>query len=121
MRVAIGLAVIGLLSTGVMAAQIPQAEKPAAKQRQASTFEIHEASGPIKVDGSLDEEAWKTASTIPLAYEWHPGDNVPPPTKTDVLLTFDRQNLYVGFRAYDSKPAAISAYSYLKKLFGMED
>jgi hypothetical protein len=60
--------------------------------------------------GNLDEDAWKTASTIPLAYEWHPGDNVPPPTKTDVLLTFDRQNLYVGFRAYDAKPAAISAH-----------
>src|ERR1043166_7703557 len=105
MRVAIGLAVIGLLSSGV-AAQTP----PAAKQRPAATFEIHEASGPIRVDGNLDEEAWKTATTIPLAYEWHPGDNVTPPTKTDVLLTFDRQNFYVGFRAYDSNPAAISAH-----------
>jgi len=112
MRVAIGLAVIGLLSTAAaVAAQAPAVvEKPAAKQRQASTFEIHEASGPIKVDGNLDEEAWKTAASIPLAYEWHPGDNVPAPTKTDVLVTFDRQNLYVGFRAYDAKPAAISAH-----------
>lgn len=109
MRVAIGLAVIGLLSSAV-AAQAPPEVKPAPKQRQVSTFEIHEASGPIRVDGSLDEEAWKTASSIPLAYEWHPGDNVPPATKTDVLLTFDRQNLYVGFRAYDAKPAAISAH-----------
>lgn len=69
MRVAIGFAVIGLLSTGaVVGAQTPLAEKPAPKQRQTSTFEIHEASGPIRVDGSLDEEAWKTATTIPLAY-----------------------------------------------------
>ncbi|MEA2416765.1 MAG: hypothetical protein QOI58_3422 [Thermoanaerobaculia bacterium] len=105
MRVVIGLAVIGLLSSGMAAA-----DTPVSKQRQASTFEIHEASGPIHVDGSLDEEAWKTATTIPLAYEWNPGDNLPPPTKTDVLLTFDRQNLYVGFRAYDAKPAAISAH-----------
>jgi len=109
MRVAIGIAMVGLLS-GTAAAQTAPAEKPAPKQRQVSTFEIREASGPIRVDGSLDEEAWKTASTIPLAYEWHPGDNVPPPAKTDVLLTFDRQNLYVGFRAYDSKPGAISAH-----------
>src|SRR4051794_15561822 len=110
MRVAIGIAVIGLLSTGAVAAQTPPAEKPAAKPRQASTFEIHEATGPIKVDGSLDEAAWNTPATIPLAYEWHPGDNVPPATKTDVLLTFDRQNLYVGFRANDPTPAAISAH-----------
>jgi len=111
MRVAIGLAVIGLLTTGAaVAAQTPPAEKPAPKPRQASTFDIREASGPIRVDGTLDEEAWKTAATIPLLYEWHPGDNVPPATKTDVLLTFDRKNLYVGFRAYDPKPAAISAH-----------
>ena len=109
MRVLIGLAVVGLLSIGV-AAQTPPAATPAPKQRQVSTFEIHEASGPIHVDGNLDEDAWKTATAIPLAYEWHPGDNVPPPTKTDVLLTFDRQNLYVGFRAYDPKPGAISAH-----------
>jgi len=111
MRVAIGLAMIGFLSTAsAVAAQTPAAEKPVAKQRQPSTYEIHEASGPIRVDGNLDEEAWKTAATIPLNYEWHPGDNVPAPTKTDVLLTFDRQNLYVGFRAHDAKPAAISAH-----------
>jgi hypothetical protein len=106
MRVAIGLAVIGFLSAGAVGAQ----NMPAPKPRQVSTFEIHEASGPIKVDGNLDEDAWKTAATIPLTYEWHPGDNVPPPVKTDVLLTFDRQNLYIGFRAYDAKPAAISAH-----------
>ena len=100
MRVAIGIAVIGVLSAGAVAAQ----SAPAAKARQAATFEIHEATGPIKVDGSLDEEAWKTAASIPLVYEWHPGDNVAPPVKTDVLLTFDRQNLYLGFRAYDPKP-----------------
>jgi len=107
MRVAIGLAVIGFLCAGAVGAQ----STPAAKPRQVSTFEIHEASGPIKIDGNLDEEAWKTASTIPLTYEWFPGDNVPPPVKTDVLLTFDRQNFYVAFRAYDAKPAAISAHS----------
>jgi Domain of unknown function (DUF5916)/Carbohydrate family 9 binding domain-like len=111
MRVRIGLAVIGLLTgSAALAAQTPPAEKPVSKQRQASTFEIREATGPIHVDGSLDEDAWKNATTIPLAYEWHPGDNVAPPTKTDVLLTFDQQNLYVGFRAYDPKPAAISAH-----------
>ena len=107
MRVAIGLAVIGCVTAGAIA-QTPAT--PAPKPRQVSTFEIREATGPIKVDGVLDEEAWKTAASIPLAYEWHPGDNVPPVVKTDVLVTFDRQMLYIGFRAYDPKPSAISAH-----------
>jgi hypothetical protein len=104
MRVAIGVAVLGLLLPGVVAA----ADAPV--KRTAATYEIHEAAGPIHVDGSLDEEAWKSATVIPLAYEWYPGDNVAPAVKTDVLVTFDRQMLYVAFRAFDPNPSAISAH-----------
>ena len=104
MRVKIALAILGLLSSVVAEAQ---QEK---KKREPTTYTIHEATGPIHVDGSLSEDAWKDATPIPLAYEWHPGDNVTPPVKTDVLVTFDRQMLYVAFRAFDPKPAAISAH-----------
>src|SRR5881397_2162349 len=98
MRMKIALATIGLLTAIAMVAQ-----EPAKKKRDAATYDIREATGPIRVDGSLSEDAWKNATPIPLAFEWHPGDNVAPPVKTDLLLTFDRQNLYVAFRAYDPK------------------
>ena len=58
----------------------------------------------------LDEEAWKTAAVVPLPYEWAPGDNVPPPVETECLVTYDAKNLYVAFRAHDSKPADIRAH-----------
>ena len=103
MRLKIAVAVIGVLVAITANAQ----EK---KKRDATVYDIREATGPIHVDGSLDEDAWKSATPIPLAFEWHPGDNVAPPVKTDVLVTFDRQMLYVAFRAYDPKPAAISAH-----------
>jgi len=31
----------------------------------------------IKIDGVLDEDAWKTAAVVPLPFEWAPGDNTP--------------------------------------------
>ena len=74
------------------------------------TFQASRATGEIRIDGVLDEEAWQHAVVIPVAYEWSPGDNIPAPVKTDCLVTFDSQNLYVAFRASDPNPAAIRAH-----------
>jgi hypothetical protein len=74
------------------------------------SYRIPRAAAPIKVDGVLDEEVWKDASLLTLDWETNPGDNVPPPVKTEVLLTEDGRNLYVGIRAYDPKPSQIRAH-----------
>ncbi|HEY8182192.1 MAG TPA: DUF5916 domain-containing protein [Thermoanaerobaculia bacterium] len=109
MRMKIAVAVIAALTAnGIEAQEAPKQQEK--KKREAATYDIRESSGPIRVDGSLSEDAWKSATPIPLAFEWHPGDNVAPPVKTDVLVTFDRQMLYVAFHAYDPKPSAISAH-----------
>ena len=39
----------------------PPAQSPPAKQ----TFTVTRATSPVKVDGVLDEEAWKTAAVVP--------------------------------------------------------
>ena len=43
----------------------------------------------ISIDAVLDEEAWKKALILELKYEVRPGENVPPPVRTEVLLTYD--------------------------------
>ena len=40
----------------------------------------------MKVDGVLDEEAWKNALKLVLKYEVQPGENIPAPVHTEVLL-----------------------------------
>jgi hypothetical protein len=84
-----------------------QAEK---KSYSGSSFAVTPATSKIKVDGLLDEDAWAKACLIPLLYEWMPGDNVPPPVKTDCLVTYDRDYFYVAFRAYDPDPSKIRAH-----------
>jgi len=70
-------------------------------------FTVSPAASSVKVDGVLDEEAWKAATVVPLTHEWLPGDNTPPPVRTECLVTFDENQLYVAFRAYDPDPSQI--------------
>ncbi|HEX5387322.1 MAG TPA: DUF5916 domain-containing protein [Gemmatimonadales bacterium] len=76
----------------------------------AASYHITAATGPIAVDGRMDEAAWRDATLIPIQYEWFPGDNVAPPVATNCRVTYDPSNLYVGCRAFDPNPSAIRAH-----------
>ncbi len=65
---------------------------------------------PMQIDGRLDEPAWRQAQVLALPYEWSPGDNSPAPVRTECRITFDQDNLYVGFRAFDPDPSQIRAH-----------
>lgn len=71
---------------------------------------VPEATSSIKADGQLDEQAWQDALVLDLPYEVTPAENVPAPVKTECLLTYDKDNLYIGYRAYDPEPWKIRAY-----------
>src|SRR5688500_8234591 len=71
--------------------------------------EIQPATVPIRVDARLDEAAWADAVRIPVTFEWYPSDNTAAPVETDVMVTYDERNLYVGFHARDPQPSRIRA------------
>ena len=73
-------------------------------------FTITAAASKIKVDGILDEEAWRKATAIKLPYEQLPGDNTPAPVETECLLAFDGAHLYIAFRCFDPEPQKIRAH-----------
>ncbi|HUP44379.1 MAG TPA: sugar-binding protein [Thermoanaerobaculia bacterium] len=70
---------------------------------------VPRASSPIRVDAVLDEAAWQGITPIAIDREWFPGDNIPAAVQTDVLVTWDDENLYVAFRAFDPQPGQIRA------------
>jgi hypothetical protein len=100
---------LSLLLGGSASSQEP-AVTPADQPATTSSFTLTRASGPIVVDGALDEAAWATAAAIPVPFEFSPGDNVPAPVETTCLVTFDDNRLYVGFRAGDPRPAEVRAH-----------
>jgi len=75
----------------------------------------------IRLDAVLDEEAWENALVLELKYEVRPGENVTPPVRTEVLLTYDKDNLYAAFRCYDPKPSAIRAHLRDRDTLGGDD
>ena len=65
--------------------------------------------GAIRIDAVLDEPAWQEATPIAIDREWFPGENLDAAVKTDVLVTWDDDQLYVAFRALDPQPSRIRA------------
>ena len=99
----------GMLAGILFAPVLPALAQQPASESAIRRFEVTAATGPIKVDGVLDEPAWAAATVIDLPYEWFPGDNVKPQAETQGLITFDGENLYVAFKAQDPQPSAIRA------------
>jgi len=87
----------------------PRAQNEGALPEPA-TYQVTRATGPIKVDARLDEPAWQNALRLELKYEIQPGENVPPPVRTEFLIIYDTDNLYLGFRAFDPEPDKIRAH-----------
>ncbi len=108
-RMAAGLTVITLCAVLTVSA-FPSQAQARPERVESARFDIPKARGPIKIDAVLDEEAWAGAPVIPLPYEWQPGDNIPAPVKTECLVTYDLNNLYVAFRCFDPEPKKIRAH-----------
>ena len=75
----------------------------------------------ITVDALLDEEIWQDALVLELKYEVRPGENVTPPVRTEVLITYNSKNLYAAFRCYDPTPSAIRAHLRDRDTLGGDD
>jgi hypothetical protein len=78
--------------------------------RPQSPYRVSQATSDIRIDGVLDEPAWRDALVVTLDYEWFPGDGVSPPVETEALITHDARNLYVAFRCRDPEPSRIRAH-----------
>jgi len=112
-RRAVSAAIVAAGFLGIITPAFGQAPAPSTVPRTApptARFAISRATSEIRVDGVLDEDAWAHATVVPLPYEWAPGDGVAPPVKTDCLITYDRTNLYIAFRAGDPDPRAIRSH-----------
>ncbi|MBL8113803.1 MAG: carbohydrate binding family 9 domain-containing protein [Acidobacteria bacterium] len=72
-------------------------------------FSVPRATVPVKVDGVLDDEAWKGVTPVLLPFEVNPGENTPALVRTEAFITHDAKALYVGIHAYDPDPKLIRA------------
>lgn len=66
------------------------------------TLTVTPRDGDITIDGNLDDAGWRRAAHADNFSETEPGDQVRPPVSTEVLVTYDRDRLYIAFIAEDS-------------------
>lgn len=110
MRCSIVLALVLTGLSDVASAESEQETTPTSTRlRTRVPFPIPAATGDITLDGAVTESLWETALKLELRYEVRPGENIPPPVRTELLLAHDDRNLYVAFRCYDDTPSAIRA------------
>jgi len=95
-----------MVMAAVLAAAVPASGQPAVK---GTPLTVGRASGPIKIDGDLSDEAWRTATRVEKWYEVQPGDNTEPPVKSIGYLAYDDHAFYAAFEFDDPEPAAIRA------------
>jgi len=77
------------------------------------------ATGPIRIDGVLDEPDWVRAPMAHGFIQSDPREGEPATEDTDVRVLYDADNLYVGVFAHDREPRNILT-SELRKDFNRE-
>ncbi|MFA9454010.1 MAG: carbohydrate binding family 9 domain-containing protein, partial [Candidatus Aminicenantaceae bacterium] len=68
-----------------------------------------ESTTPPKIDGVLDDAFWTEAAVLNTFTQYEPREGAEPSEKTIAYIGYDRNNLYIGIRAFDSNPKAVRA------------
>jgi hypothetical protein len=83
-------------------------ELPATVSRDAdgrTTVRVVRLTAPLRVDGALDEDIYRTVTPISDFIQVEPNAGAPATERTEVWLSFDSDNLYVSVRALESQPS----------------
>ncbi|MFW6193759.1 MAG: DUF5916 domain-containing protein, partial [Gemmatimonadota bacterium] len=64
--------------------------------------------GPVRLDGRLDEQAWRDAETASGFVQGEPREGADPARPTEVRVLFDDEALWIGARMADDGPGAVA-------------
>ena len=64
---------------------------------------------PPKIDGYLNDDVWQDAAVVSDFIQRIPDTGQPMTENTIFYILYDKNNLYLGFKCYDSKPDKITA------------
>src|SRR5262245_43931153 len=79
----------------------------AARHGVVPVLQAVRASEPIKVDGHLDDAAWKNAVPAAEFRQLDPKEGEGASERTELRVAYDDEAIYVGFRLWDSDPKRI--------------
>jgi hypothetical protein len=116
-----GLAAVLLLWRGVAYAQLPSNGGEASGEPAVPTVEAARLDGRIRIDGRLDEPAWRSARPAMRFIQGEPVENAPADQPTEVRVLYDDGALYIGAIMYDRQPSQISGQLVRRDANGQYD
>ena len=94
----------------------------AQKINESYQIRIQRASAAIRIDGIVEEEAWKEADVASDFFMVLPMDTSKAQVRTDVMMTYDEQNLYLVAICYHFLPGPYFVESLRRDfVFGKND
>ena len=90
-------------------AAAPQSTLTRDADGRVTTLRAVRVTEPLRIDGRLDEEFYTTVPSMTGFVQVEPQEGMPATEQTEVWVAFDDQNLYVSFRAWESRPDLIVA------------
>ncbi len=99
LRVSLFIIIIFLVSGGLLFSQ--------------KTIGVQKTEIPPVINGRVDDDCWKSASSISEFFQREPAEGEPMTEKTEVFITFDANNIYFGIKCYQD-PETISAKEMIR-------
>ncbi|HEY5825313.1 MAG TPA: DUF5916 domain-containing protein [Cyclobacteriaceae bacterium] len=94
----------------------------AQKKNAAYQLPIQKTSVPVKIDGSVEDEAWKVAAVAKDFFMIFPMDTSAARVKTEVMMSYDEQHLYLIAINYHLLPGPYMVESLRRDFsFGKND
>ncbi len=100
------LLVFCLLSPLLIFAQEEQKKQEIVPKRVYTTKYVAAENAPV-IDGRLDDNSWNAVEWTSDYIENQPDENTPPSEQTQFKIVYDKKNLYIGVRNFDSHPDSI--------------
>ncbi|MFA5815394.1 MAG: DUF5916 domain-containing protein [Bacteroidales bacterium] len=97
---------LSLLTTAILIPGIAVSQETVTAKRQYQAVKLKQQ--PPVIDGRLDEGFWQTTEKGGQFVQFQPYEGRQPSQMTEFAITYDDNNLYVAFWAYDSSPDSIS-------------
>ncbi len=86
-----------------------------------AALEVPRVTTPPIIDGVLDDAVWESALRLTDFKTFKPDYGKDPSQKTEGFITSDANNIYFGFRAYDTDPKLIKAAISKRDTMGQDD
>ena len=110
-----------MLVFAVVAALSGVADSTLLKSPEAVRIAIPRASERPVLDGKLDDKTWAQAAKLIDFVEYEPNDMVRAREKSIAYVAYDSQYLFLGFRAFESRPGNVRATIFPRERGGDAD